>query len=184
MSKPIRVVQWSTGVVGRPALKAIVAHPLLELVGCWCHSPDKEGQDAGTLCGLPPLGIRATRDIDALLAAKPDVVCYMPQFPKIDEMVKILEAGCDIVSTAYFITGTQFGPEAMERLRAATAKGGSSIYGGGVNPGHANIIALVASAIISTASLKEGMARSASGGAAGSSTFRPKPIASQVPADS
>ena len=105
MSKPIRVVQWSTGVVGRPALKAIVAHPLLELVGCWCHSPDKDGQDAGTLCGLPPLGIRATRDIDALLATKPDVVCYMPQFPKIDEMVKILESGWTVVAPAEIVLG-------------------------------------------------------------------------------
>lgn len=145
-ARPIRVLQWTTGVVGKPAVKAIVAHPLLELVGCYAHAPDKVGKDVGELCGIAPLGIRASNDIDALLALRPDVVCYMPQFPSVDEMEKILRAGCDIVSTAYFITGTQFGAEAAARLRAAALAGGSSIYGGGVNPGHANVIALVASA--------------------------------------
>lgn len=142
----IKVVQWTTGVVGKPSLRAIVAHPMLELVGCYCHSPDKLGVDVGELCGMAPLGIRATQDIDALLALQPDCVCYMPQFPSIDEMERILAAGCDIVSTAYFITGTQFGSDAVARLRAAALKGGASIYGSGVNPGHANVIALVASA--------------------------------------
>ena len=145
-TRPIRVVQWTTGVVGKPAVKAILAHPRLELVGCYCHSPDKLGKDVGELCGLAPLGIRATKDVDALLALEPDCVSYMPQFPSVDEMEKILRAGCDIVTTAYFVTGTQFGPEAAARLRAAALAGGASIYGGGVNPGHANVIALVASA--------------------------------------
>ncbi|HKY91074.1 MAG TPA: hypothetical protein VJM11_08540 [Nevskiaceae bacterium] len=142
----IRVVQWTTGVVGRPAVRALVDHPQLELVGCYCHSPDKEGRDVGELCGLPPLGIRATRDLDALLRLQPDCVCYMPQFPSVDEMEAILKAGVNIVSTAYFVTGTQFGEREVARLRAAALAGGASIYGSGVNPGHANIIALVASA--------------------------------------
>ncbi len=30
---PLRVVQWTTGNVGRRALAAILAHPALELVG-------------------------------------------------------------------------------------------------------------------------------------------------------
>ena len=143
---PIKVVQWTTGVVGKPSVRAIVAHPLLQLVGCYCHAADKVGKDVGTLCGMEPLGITASNDIDALLALKPDCVSYMPQFPNVDEMEKILASGCDIVSTAYFMTGTQFGKDEVARLRAATIKGGSSIYGGGVNPGHANVIALVASA--------------------------------------
>jgi hypothetical protein len=142
----LRIVQWTTGVVGQPAVRAIVNHPLMELVGCYCHSADKAGTDIGTLCGLPPLGLKATQDIDALLALRPDCVSYMPQFPDVDHMVRILEAGCNIVSTAYFITGSQFGERDLARLEAAAAKGRASIYGSGVNPGMANIIALVASA--------------------------------------
>jgi 2,4-diaminopentanoate dehydrogenase len=30
-----RVVQWTTGNVGKSSVKAIVANPGLELVGCW-----------------------------------------------------------------------------------------------------------------------------------------------------
>ena len=39
-----RVVQWSTGNVGRHALRCIIGHPDLELVGLWVHSDDKVGQ--------------------------------------------------------------------------------------------------------------------------------------------
>ncbi len=33
-----RVIQWATGGVGRAAVEGIVAHPELELVGCWVSS--------------------------------------------------------------------------------------------------------------------------------------------------
>ena len=38
-------------------MAGIVAHPDLELVGCWVHSPDKVGVDVGELCGLGPVGL-------------------------------------------------------------------------------------------------------------------------------
>ena len=43
----LRVIQWSTGNVGRLALRAIIGHPDLELVGLWVHGKDKVGRDAG-----------------------------------------------------------------------------------------------------------------------------------------
>ena len=42
-----RVIQWATGGVGRAAIEGVLAHPELELVGCWVHSPDKHGRDVG-----------------------------------------------------------------------------------------------------------------------------------------
>jgi hypothetical protein len=45
----------------------------MELVGVYVHSEAKEGRDAGELCGLPPFGITATRNIDTIIAPKPDV---------------------------------------------------------------------------------------------------------------
>ena len=42
---PLRVVQWTTGNVGRRALRAIAAHPGLELVGLYAWSADKVGRD-------------------------------------------------------------------------------------------------------------------------------------------
>ena len=49
-----RVIQWSTGNVGRHALRCIARHPDLELVGLWVHSPDKAGRDAGEIAGIGP----------------------------------------------------------------------------------------------------------------------------------
>ena len=40
---PYRVVQWSTGNVGRLALAGIDAHPELELVGLFVSNPDNVG---------------------------------------------------------------------------------------------------------------------------------------------
>ncbi len=61
-----KVIQWATGVVGRAALKGILQHPRLELVGLRVYSAEKEGQDAGELIDRPPCGVKATRDSDEI----------------------------------------------------------------------------------------------------------------------
>ena len=45
----LRVVQWATGGVGVAAIKGVLEHPDLELVGCWVHSEDKAGKDVGEI---------------------------------------------------------------------------------------------------------------------------------------
>ena len=45
------------------------------------------------LCGIEPMGITATNDVEALLALKPDVVVYNPMWIDVDELVRILSAG-------------------------------------------------------------------------------------------
>src|SRR5678816_3225012 len=84
-----RVIQWATGNVGRAAVQGIVSHPQLELVGAWVHSPEKAGRDVGELCGIGPLGVRATNDVDALLAIPADCVLYSPLLPQLDEVVRL-----------------------------------------------------------------------------------------------
>lgn len=143
----LRVVQWNTGIVGSAAVRAIAEHPALELVGCHAWSPEKQGRDVGELCGLAPLGIEATADIDALLALRPDCILYTPQFPDVDLMLRMLAAGINVVSTSYFITGSSFGSGQPERLDAAARRGGVSLYGTGINPGFANIFALLSSGV-------------------------------------
>ncbi|ADP79403.1 NAD(P)H-dependent amine dehydrogenase family protein [Pseudofrankia inefficax] len=137
-----RVVQWTTGNVGRQSVEAIVAHPDLELVGCFAWSPDKAGRDVGELCGIAPTGVLATADVDALLGLKPDCVVYNPMWPDIDEIVRILESGANIVSTAAFITGHSLG-DGRRRIAEACARGQSSIFGSGINPGFADLVAIV-----------------------------------------
>lgn len=140
--RPYRVVQWTTGNVGKSSVKALAAHPDLELVGCYAWSPDKVGVDVGELCGVGPVGVAATNDVDALLAQKPDCVVYNPMWIDVDEVVRILEAGVNVVTTASFITGHNLGRD-RERIVEACRVGGSTMFGSGVSPGFAELLAIV-----------------------------------------
>src|SRR6201996_8194047 len=136
-----RVVQWNTGNVGKSSLKSIADNPILDLVGCFAWSPEKAGRDAGELVGIGPLGVAATNDIDALLALKPDCVVYNPMWINVDELVRILSAGVNVVTTASFITGKNLG-DGRDRLVAACEQGGSTIFGAGGSPGLARLLAM------------------------------------------
>ena len=56
-----RVIQWATGLVGQEAILGVLAHPELELVGTWVHSPEKVGRDVGEICGIDPIGVHRGR---------------------------------------------------------------------------------------------------------------------------
>lgn len=139
----IRVVQWTTGNVGQRAALAVLAHPELELVGCYAWSQDKAGLDIGELIGTGPTGVTASNDINALLTLKPDCVVYTPKFPQVDELVRILEAGVNVVASAAFITGHSLGAVQRRRIEEACQRGGSSMFGSGANPGFLNLLGLV-----------------------------------------
>jgi hypothetical protein len=141
-----RVVQWNTGNVGKSSLKSVAGNPTLELVGCYAWSAEKVGRDAGELVGIPPLGIAATNDVAALLALKPDCVVYNPMWFDVDELVRILSAGVNVVTTASFITGRNLG-DGRDRLVQACEKGGSTIFGSGVSPGFAELLAIVSAMV-------------------------------------
>jgi hypothetical protein len=137
------VVQWTTGNVGKQSVQAIMRRPDLELVGCYAWSQEKVGRDVGELCGIDPVGVAATNDIDALLASKPDCVVYNPMWRDIGELVRILEAGVNVVSTAAFITGHTLGAD-RDRIVAACERGGSTMFGSGISPGFVELLAIVA----------------------------------------
>ena len=141
-----RVVQWTTGNVGKESVKAIVANAGLELVGCYAWSEAKIGVDVGELVGIAPLGIAATNDVEALLGLKPDCVVYNPMWPSIDELVRILEAGVNVVTTAAFINGRRLGDDRV-RLVEACGRGGASLMGTGVSPGFAELVAITVAGI-------------------------------------
>jgi hypothetical protein len=132
--------------VGRRSVIAIARNPGLTLVGCYAWSPDKVGRDVGELCGIDPLGVKATHDVDALLALRPDCVVYNPMWPSIDELVRILGAGVNVVSTAAFINGRRLGPD-RKRLVDACERGRSSLFGTGVNPGFAELLGIVVAGV-------------------------------------
>ena len=139
----IRLVQWTTGNVGKRSVRSIVGHPDLELVGCYAWSAGKVGRDVGELCGVDPVGIAATDDVDALLALEPDCVVYNPMWPDVDELVRILESGANVVSTAAFVTGDAH-PGERDRILGACERGGSSMFGTGISPGFVELMGIAA----------------------------------------
>ena len=141
-----RIVQWTTGNVGRKSVHAIAENSQLELVGCYAWSPDKVGKEVGELCGITPLGVTATDDVDALLALAPDCVVYNPMFADVDEMVRILGAGINVVTTSEFINGTLLG-EGRSRVAEACERGTATIFGSGINPGFIQLFAIVTAGI-------------------------------------
>ena len=146
--EPLRVVQWTIGNVARQSLRALVERPDLDLVGLFAHSLDKVGRDAGDLAGLGrSLGISATNDIDAVLALEPDCVAYMPLYPDVDHLCRLLAAGVNVVTTSEFLTGRSYGEQARSRLEAAAQEGGASLFGSGVNPGWVEYVAAIASGV-------------------------------------
>jgi hypothetical protein len=142
----LRVVQWTTGNVGKRSVRAIVAHPGLELVGCFAWSPDKVGRDVGPLCGIDPVGVATTDDVKALLALGADCVVYNPMWPDVDELVRILGAGVNVVSTAAFVNGRALGDD-RDRIVEACQRGRSSMFGTGISPGFVELIGIATAGI-------------------------------------
>jgi hypothetical protein len=137
MSKQ-RVIQWTTGKVGKLALRGILDDPRLELAGVYAYSADKSGTDAGQLCGRPDCGIKATNDIDALIALGADTVIYTPFMADLSHAIRLLESGLDVISTNLFLNVGGIRGEVEEQLKAACRRGGSSLYITGINPGWIN----------------------------------------------
>ncbi len=137
-----RVIQWATGHVGKHALRAVVQRPDMELVGLYVSSADKDGKDAGELCGIGSVGVKATRDAESLLKLSADCVSYAAATDyrlgdAVDDMCRILESGKSIVTSSFvpFIYPWQIVPAFAEQLEAACQKGRASFYCSGIDPG-------------------------------------------------
>jgi 2,4-diaminopentanoate dehydrogenase len=129
---PYRVIQWASGGVGRAAMQGVLAHPDLDLVGCWVHSSQKNGVDVGTLISEDPIGISATTDIEALLSLDADCVVYSPIFADPAVITRILESGKNVVTPLGW-----FYPPDVERARfdAVCKAAGVTLHGTGIHPG-------------------------------------------------
>jgi 2,4-diaminopentanoate dehydrogenase len=134
--KTYRVVQWATGRIGESSLRELIRSPEMELVGVYVHSEAKEGRDAGELCGVAPIGITATRDIDKIIALKPDCVVAVQEGCNVDDVCRFLEAGINIATSRVdFLEPDRMDPEVRRRTQAACLKGGASIHATGASPG-------------------------------------------------
>lgn len=145
--KPLRVVVWSTGTVGRHAIAGVDAHPDLELVGVWTSTPAKAGVDAGELAGLGrTLGVAATTSRDELLALAPDCVVHAAMtddrvFEAIEDLTGLIRDGVNVVSSGPVILVHPQGTlpdEMIAGIDEAGREGNASLHVNGIDPGFAN----------------------------------------------
>ncbi len=139
----LRVIQFSTGNVGRHSLRSLIERPDFELVGVHASSPAKVGLDAAELCGLEePTGVLATDNLDDLVSLRADCVVYTTRAETrpneaIEELSAFLSTGTNVVATS--LVWLVFPPHADAWLRdpltQACLAGGSTMYVNGVDPG-------------------------------------------------
>ncbi|MEU3642165.1 dihydrodipicolinate reductase [Lentzea sp. NPDC034063] len=155
----IATVVWGTGNVGRAAIRAVDAHPALKLTAVVVHNPEKVGRDAGDLAGMDTeLGIAATNDIDAVLAASPRAVVYAASGDirpddALADITKAIRAGAVVVTPSLYALydPRSAPPELREPVLKAIEEGGGSLFVSGVDPGWGNdVLPLMISGLGST----------------------------------
>jgi 4-hydroxy-tetrahydrodipicolinate reductase len=142
MSNKTRVVEYGLGPIGGAVARHVVERSGLELVGGIDIDPAKVDKDVGIVIGLDsPLGFNVAASLTQCLeqAGDVDVVMhttssYFDLFK--DQIVEILDAGLDIVSTAEELSFPWLAnPEDAAELDAAAKRAGKTVLGTGVNPG-------------------------------------------------
>jgi 2,4-diaminopentanoate dehydrogenase len=102
-----RIVIWGPGEIGGAVTRAALTRPDVEIVGAKVFSPHKHGRDLGELVGIAPIGIKATRATEEILALKPDCVVMAPQPRAIvegldDDVLLLLKAGINVITSAAY----------------------------------------------------------------------------------
>ena len=154
----IRTAVWGTGNVGRAAIRAVDAHPELELATVIVHNPDKVGRDAGDLADIDrTLGVAATDDIDNALENIEALVYAASGEIRPDEaladIIKAIQLGAVVVTPSLYALydPTSAPPELRDPVTAAIGEGGGSLFVSGIDPGWGNdILPVLASGLAST----------------------------------
>ncbi len=135
----IKVAVWGTGMMGQGLLGYILDRPKdIELVGAIVTNPAKEGRTVGELLGRA-CETCMTTDAEAVLAAKPDVVCICTQsnLDEIaDQVTASVRAGANVLCIAEklaypWASDSQW----ADRFEDLAMEHDVSILGTGINPG-------------------------------------------------
>jgi hypothetical protein len=130
----LRVIQWATGLVGQEAIRGVLAHPDLELVGTWVHSAEKVGRDVGEICGLDPIGVTTVGTLEEVCAIDADAVVYAPVLASTRDVIALLESGKNVVTPVGWIYPS-FESGAVAAIEDACQRAGVTLHGTGINPG-------------------------------------------------
>ncbi len=138
------IIQWGSGNVGSQAIAAIAQRRDLTLKGLFVYNHDKVGKDAGDIAGIGKVGVKATNDVDKILAMKADCVLHSPlpslvygEDPEADlkTICALLASGKNVISTVGYMYPKVYGSRVVKQLAAACRRGDSSFHGTGANPG-------------------------------------------------
>lgn len=139
-----RVIHCGTGNIGADGLRGILQHPELELVGHYVWSDSKVGKDSGELIGEPAAGVIATNNWDELLALEADCISFFGDSIGREKetartVCRFLERGTNAVTPSVFAWAhpETCPPEYRDNVLEACAKGKSTAFFSGIDPGWA-----------------------------------------------
>jgi hypothetical protein len=140
IGKAIRVIQWASGSMGRTAMRMVMDNADMDLVGTLVYSNKKSGMDVGEIARRTRSGVLATDNINEIIRTDADVVIHMPRITLpyealVPDVIRLLESGKNVISTAGFHWPDAHGESYAGPLRAAAIKGNATLAGVGVNPG-------------------------------------------------
>lgn len=139
-----RVIQWSSGNVGKGIIRSIARRSELELVGLFVYSAEKSGVDAGDIAGIAALGVTATDSFEDVLAIDADIVIHTPlpslvygDNPDADvaTICRLLASGKNVITTVGYMYPKVYDPNLVSRFEDACREGNSTFHSTGINPG-------------------------------------------------
>lgn len=141
MTENIRAIQYGLGPIGSAVARHVVTRDGVSLVGGVDVDPEKTGKDVGEVIGLGrELGPPVDRELGQTLErTEADVVLHTTSSRFRDfkpQIVEILEAGLDVVSTAEELSFPWLAhPEEASEIDVLARQVGRTVLGTGVNPG-------------------------------------------------
>ena len=137
----INTVHFEIGPLGQKMVKYAVERGCFNIVGAVDTDPDKVGKELGRLCGIEPLGITVSSNLEEAIRGKPAEVALVTTVSSIvsleSQVVELAKAKLHIISTCeelFFPWNTQ--PEVSRRIDQICRENGVVCLGTGVNPGY------------------------------------------------
>jgi 4-hydroxy-tetrahydrodipicolinate reductase len=137
----INTVQVGIGPIGQKMVKYAVERGCFNIVGAVDPDPDKAGKELGELCGINPLGITVSSNLDEAIRGRQPEVAIVTTVSSVvafeSQIVELAKAKFHIVSTCeelFYPWNTQ--PELSKRIDEICRKNGVVCLGTGVNPGY------------------------------------------------
>ncbi len=137
----INIVHIGIGPIGQRMVKYAVERGCFNIVGAVDPDSDKAGKELGELCGIKPLGIMISINLDEAMKGREAEVAIVTTVSSIaafeSQIAELAKAKLHIVSTCeelFYPWCTQ--PELSRRIDEICRENGVVCLGTGVNPGY------------------------------------------------